>query len=106
MPTTEIAFLIALAALVWFWVDTLRAREAGIAAARQGCQAAGLQLLDDTISTASLRLARDDSGHVVLRRVYAFEYSDTGDNRRAGSVTMLGARVVMLSIQPEVVELV
>lgn len=106
MPTTEIFFLLALAALVWFWADTLRAREAGIRAAREGCRAAGLQLLDDTVSTASLRLARNERGHVTLRRVYAFEYSDTGDNRRAGSVTVLGGRVVMLSIRPEIVELV
>jgi len=96
--------LIALA--VWFWVDTLRAREAGMQAVRQACKAAGLQLLDDTVATASLRLGRQDNGHVAFRRVYAFEYSDTGDNRRQGSVTLLGQRVLMMSITPELVELV
>ena len=106
MPTTEIAFLVVLAVLVWFWVDTLRAREAGMAAARAACSAAGLQLLDDTVSTASLRIDRNEKGHAVLRRVYAFEFSDTGDNRRTGSVTLRGAQVVMVSIQPEVVEMV
>ena len=75
-------------------------------AARAGCRVAGLQLLDDTVSTSSVRLARNDQGHVALRRVYAFEYSDTGNNRRSGSVTVLGSRVIMLSVQPQVVEVI
>ncbi len=106
MPNTEIFILLSIALAVWFWIDTLRAREAGMAAVSAACQRAGLQLLDDTVATASLRLARDEDGRVALRRVYAFEYSDTGDNRRAGSVTLLGHRVVMISIRPELLELV
>ena len=33
-----------------------------------------------------------------LRRVYHFEYSDTGDNRRNGHVTLLGSELVMLHL--------
>lgn len=106
MPGTEILVMVAIGLAVWFWVDTLNAREAGMAAAREACRAASLQLLDDTVATASVRLGRNDRGHVVIRRVYQFEYSDTGDNRRNGSVTLLGSRVVMMSISPELVELV
>jgi len=57
-----------------------------------------LQLLDDTVAISSLRLARNDDGRLLLRRVYDFEYSDTGDNRRHGSVVMLGHRVVVLNL--------
>ena len=106
MPGTEILVLLAIGLGVWFWVDTLNAREAGMAAVREACRAASLQLLDDTVATASVRLGRNDRGHVAIRRVYQFEYSDTGDNRRNGSVTLLGSRVVMMSISPELVELV
>jgi len=106
MPNTEIFILLSIALAVWFWIDTLRAREAGMQAVRAACQRAGLQLLDDTVATASLRFARDEDGRVAIRRVYAFEYSDTGDNRCAGSVTLLGHRVVMISIRPEWLELV
>jgi hypothetical protein len=35
-----------------------------------------------------------------LRRTYAFEYSDTGDNRRSGSVTLLGDTVELLHVRP------
>lgn len=106
MPTLEISVILILAVLTWFWLDTLRAREAGIAAARELCDKQNLQLLDDTVASESLRLARDDNGRVMLRRVYAFEYSDTGDNRRRGSVTLLGRRVVMLNVASNVLELV
>ncbi|MCB1917917.1 MAG: DUF3301 domain-containing protein [Rhodocyclaceae bacterium] len=106
MPSTEIFVLLSIALAVWFWVDTLKARETGIAAVRAACNNAGLQLLDDTVATASVRLGRTDRGHVAIRRVYQFEYSDTGNNRRNGSVTLLGSRVVMMSISPELVELV
>ena len=50
------------------------------------------------MSLDSLRLARSDEGRVMLRRVYDFEYSDTGDNRRRGSVVLLGHRVVLLNV--------
>ena len=32
MPSTEIFVLLSIALAVWFWVDTLKARETGIAA--------------------------------------------------------------------------
>ena len=57
-----------------------------------------MQLLDDTVAISSLRLARNDAGRLLLQRVYDFEYSDTGDNRRNGSVVMLGHRVVVLNV--------
>jgi len=34
----------------------------------------------------------------MLQRVYTFEYSDTGDNRRCGSVVLLGHNVSMINI--------
>ncbi|MBX3686434.1 MAG: DUF3301 domain-containing protein [Rhodocyclaceae bacterium] len=106
MPTFELFIIAVLGLIAWFWLDTLRAREAGISAARQLCDKRNLQLLDDTVASESLRLARDDEGRVVLRRVYGFEFSDNGNNRRHGSVTLLGKRVVMLDVSENVLELV
>ena len=94
----ELFGLVVLAGGAWLWLDSLKARDAGIAAARAACQSEDLQLLDDTVAIASLRLARNDDGRLLLRRVYDFEYSDTGDNRRNGSVVMLGHRVVVLKL--------
>ena len=103
MPTLEILGLLALAAGFWLWRDILRAREAGIAATRAACAAEGLQLLDDTVAINSIWPSRDEDGRLRLRRVYGFEYSDTGDNRRAGAVTLLGDQVIALYLGPRTV---
>ena len=98
MPTLEINLLLVCAALLWLWLDSLKVREAAVAAAREACALEGLLLLDDTVAIAALKLARDDDGRVRLQRAYVFEYSDTGDNRRNGSVVLLGRRVVLFNI--------
>ncbi|MFH1870418.1 MAG: DUF3301 domain-containing protein [Pseudomonadota bacterium] len=98
MPTFEILSLTALAALAWLWYDSIQVRGIGIAAAKAACAAEGLQLLDDTVAIASLRLARDDDGRLLLRRVYGFDFSDTGNNRRSGSVVMLGQQVLIVNV--------
>lgn len=98
MPVFEIISLIVLAALAWLWFDSFKAREAGMRAARTTCDAENLQLLDDTVSIASLWPGRTEDGRFALRRVYAFEFSDTGDNRRRGSVLLLGHRVLTVNI--------
>lgn len=99
MPLFETISLFMLGAAAWLWYDTLAAREAGMREARAACAAEGLQLLDDTVAFRGLRLARDDGGVLRLQRTYAFEYSDTGDNRRPGSVTLLGSDVVLVSLR-------
>ncbi|HYE35651.1 DUF3301 domain-containing protein [Methylocaldum sp.] len=94
----DIVILLVLGGLTWLWFDSFTAREAGIQAVRKTCEADGLQLLDETIALSSLRLKRNEDGRMVLARVYSFEYSDTGDNRRRGSVHLLGHRVTMLNV--------
>ena len=94
----ETLSLLGMLAVGWLWLDSFRAREAGIRAVRAACDADELQLLDDTVALASLRPARDDEGRLRLRRVYRFEYSDTGDNRRNGQVTLLGSELLLLHL--------
>lgn len=103
MPWMETVGLLVLLAGAWFWMDSFKAREAGMRAARAACQAESLLLLDDTVALGSVRTARDEAGHLRLRRIYHFEYSDTGDNRRKGRVTLLGDEVEMLYISPRAV---
>lgn len=98
MPIFETITLIALAALAWLWIDSFKAHEAGINAVRAACQSEDLQLLDETVALRSLRPERNSDGRMTLRRVYEFEYSDTGDNRRRGSVVLLGHEVIVVNI--------
>jgi hypothetical protein len=96
----EAAFALALALLAWLWYDSMRAREHAVAAGRGACEREHLQLLDDTVECTSVRPSRDEGGRMRLRRVYRFEFSDTGDNRRAGRIVMLGGEVESLSMDP------
>lgn len=94
----EITFLLIAGAITWLWLDSLKAREAAVAAAREACAVEGLMLLDDTVAIAAVKLARDHDGHVKLQRAYQFEFSDTGNNRCQGSVVLLGRRVVLFNV--------
>ena len=98
--TWELAALALVLAAVYLWIDSLRAREHAVAAGRAACERYGVQMLDDTVSFARLRFARDEEGRLRLRRTYVFEFSETGDNRRHGAIVMLGARLEDLRLEP------
>jgi uncharacterized protein DUF3301 len=98
--TWELAALVAIALLGWLWYDSMRAREGAVAAGRGACERERLQFLDDTVECVSVRPGRGEHGRASLRRVYRFEFSDTGDNRRSGRIVMLGAEVESLTMDP------
>lgn len=98
---SEIIVLLLGAAAVWFWLDSLKAREIAVRAAQSACQDEGLQFLDETAAVRYLRPARDEAGRLRLRRIYGFEFSDTGDNRRAGTIALLGQDIEWLNLRPQ-----
>lgn len=93
--------LIGIALLLWFWQQSLRAREAAIRAAGELCQRQNLQLLDGTVALSGLRLQRTPAGHIALLRTYQFEYSRDGDERRRGFVLLLGLRLETAGLAAE-----
>ena len=97
-PYLEVAGILLLAAIGWLWLDSIRAGEVAVRAAREACAAEGYLLLDWTVAIAGITLARDEEGRVRLQRAYDFEYSDTGDNRLKGGVVLLGHSVTLLNV--------
>lgn len=95
---SEIAALGLFVLVCWLVWDTLRAREHANAAMRAACEERGLLFLDDTVSLHSVRPVRDEHGRVRLRRAYRFQYSDTGHNRRDGSITLVADTVAALEL--------
>lgn len=85
--------LVALAALGWFWSESLRARESMTAACTRICQDMHLQFLDETVALARLRLARAPGGNLTWRRLYVFEFSESGADRWKGRAQLIGRRV-------------
>lgn len=100
----ELSTLLILAALVWLWFDSMRARERALALGKRACARDGLMFLDETVECVALGFARDDYGRMRLRRTYGFEFSDTGNNRRSGSIVMLGGEVESLYTEPYLIQ--
>jgi hypothetical protein len=94
----ELAVLATVVAIAWLIWDGLKAREAANAAIRPACHARGLLFLDDTVALDRIRPQRDRDGRLRLRRVYRFEFSDTGNNRRQGTVALLGSVILQVDL--------
>ena len=91
--------LLALLAVVFFWHDSLAAREAANVAASETCTATGAALLDGTVAFRSLRVVRGDSGQPQLERTYLFDYSTDGNTRHQGFVVVNGRHVESIGLQ-------
>jgi len=96
----EGAAIVLIVAGIFFWLDSLRARERALKAGRAACERHDLQLLDDTVAFTRVRLARDEDGQLRIARTYVFEFSDTGNNRRNGAIVMLGGELQDLQLEP------
>lgn len=92
--------LLLLAALVWFWIDSLRALETARNAGKRACNNYDVQFLDDAVSGIALALVRDELGCLALRRTYRFEFSETGNSRLEGRLTLLGKKVESVIMEP------
>lgn len=98
MDVFDVFALLLFGGIAWLWFDSLKARESAVARARAACGAEGLLLLDDTVAIARIGPYRDDAGTLRLRRTYTFEYSDTGNDRHPGRITLLGSRVISIEL--------
>ena len=87
------------AAVLWFWQDSLAARESANAAAKEACDRLSLQFLDGTVAFARLSLVRVD-GWLTFRRTYVFDYTATSIERRQGFVLLTGRRVESVGYAP------
>lgn len=100
MDKASLLLLLSLAALGWFWFDSLGALEVARAAGKRVCDGAAVQFLDDTVASTGLALVRDQSGRRVLRRTYRFEFSETGNSRLEGRLVVVGRRVESVTLEP------
>lgn len=85
-------------AILGFWWDSLGARQAAREAGRRACMQQDVQFLDDTVAIHHLRLQRNSNGRLAFYREYRFEYSLSGEERRPGSVDVLGRQVLRVEL--------
>lgn len=98
MDGIDLLVLLLFAATGWLWFDSLKAREAAVTAARAACDSENLLLLDDTVAILRIGLRRGRDGVLRIARSYAFEYSDTGNDRSTGRIVMHGHRVRVIEL--------
>lgn len=85
---TSLLLLCLAGAVLWFWQDSLAARELANRTAMEACERLALQFLDGTVAFARVSLGRGRHGRLVLRRTYVFDYTSNSIERRQGFVVV------------------
>jgi len=87
-----------------YFYTSLRVKELAIAAARNGCNQQGVQLLDQSVSLRKVTLGRRSSiqagANIYVCRDYGFEFTSTGEQRYQGTVTLHGHHIAHIQLQP------
>lgn len=94
----EFLFVLVIAAVVAFWVTAMRAREAALRYANNACKQNGVLLLDQTVAMFRLGVGRDRTGRLRWRRLYRFEFTREGEERRTGELELLGDRLLGVNL--------
>ncbi len=84
----ELLYIFILFGVLWLWRDSSNAREKATSAARAACKQINAQFLDDTVMMVKLRLCRRNTGTVALCRLYNFDFTLDGEQRRSGVIRM------------------
>ena len=96
---SDLALLLLFAFIAMLWLDNRRVQEIAVERCRVACRNAGVQFLDDIAQVWRVRLVRDGTGTLRLRREFTFEYSTPLGERRSGSIVMLGRVPVALQLE-------
>ncbi len=96
---SELLLVVLIGLALLYWQAAVRCKELAIRAARKECDLCGVQLLDQTVHQTRLSLSRDAGGQWRIWRDYGFEYSQDGDDRYRGKLTLLGQRVLRVALE-------
>jgi len=103
MSPSEFIILFILVALIFYWIDTIFAKEIAVKHGKDRCKELGVTFLDATVEITKTRLRRNPRGTVQFRREYSFEFSSDGIRRYSGEIVMLGKvlKELNMSAYPE-----
>ncbi len=85
----NLPWLLLLMALAGWWYWSLQARERAIQLCVKLCGRYEVQLLDQTVSLAKMRLVRE-VGVFYIERHYVFDFSGDGESRQQGRLVLRG----------------
>ncbi|UJB20604.1 MULTISPECIES: DUF3301 domain-containing protein [Lysobacter] len=96
MPTLILLMIFGAAAFS-FWSAGRAAAERAEVVGRDACRAAGVQWLDQSVHSISLRIIRQDSGWLGFERTFRFDYSIDGEDRHVGRMILRGDKLIAFS---------
>lgn len=92
LSLSHIFAVAALAAVIWYFLDAMRAREMATAIVREYCKQSRLQFLDGTVGLRTVTISIS-AGRIKLKRTYEFHYAESDHSRNIGVVTLSGGEV-------------
>lgn len=95
--TDLLVLLLFASCAAWLWRGH-GIRERALALVRRHCEKAEVLLLDDNVALQRLRWLPDARGQRRLARVYGFEFTVTGEQRHAGSISMFGQHLGQIEL--------
>ena len=97
MSFTDLNFLLALGAIVGAWTWLAQGRETADELSSRLCKELAFQRLDQSVTMAGLRIAKSNR-RLGLLRLYRFEFSTNGNNRKEGLVCLSGGTAVWVNL--------
>ena len=96
----QIIIILLLLAVALIAVNGMRVREIAISYAKNHCAKESVQLLDQSVSSSTVKPSRTASGKLTLLRRYTFDFTSTGEQRYSGQIIMHGMRVAEIQLAP------
>lgn len=96
----ELSIIILLITALFYWFDSIRAKENATQHAKNACKKVLIEFLDDTVLIKKVRLRRNTDGQLSIYREYEFEFSSTGEFRYKGQVRLLGKYLLDVEMEP------
>ncbi len=91
---TEFFIVLFFIAASWHFYLGMKAKELAMSVGRIACRRNDLQFLDETAHQVRFSISRNDKGRWCAWRKFVFEYTENGEERLNGEVTILGGRVI------------
>ena len=96
---SEMLVVLGFCLALLYWQAAARSKEMAVVAARRECGRFGVQFLDRTAGLIRLSMSRDQDDRWRMWREYRFEYATDGEQRFKGRLTILGPRVINITLE-------
>lgn len=98
-----LVWLALVACVINFWWQSDRVKRIALAHILTRFRRDGLQLLDQTLVIRSVKPVRGSGGSLVLRRLYQFDFTSTGEQRYKGEISLHGINIESLQLDAHII---